>query len=51
MLSLIKEKADGFFHSVKISEGKNAGGGIRLMSGLGALYRKEMADHIRSKRF
>ena len=25
MLSLIKEKADGFFHSVKISEGKNAG--------------------------
>ena len=51
MLSLMKEKADGFFHSVKISEGKNAGGGIRLMSGLGALYRKEMADHIRSKRF
>ena len=51
MLSLIKEKADGFFHSVKISEGKNAGGGIRLMSGLGVLYRKEMADHIRSKRF
>ena len=51
MLSLIKEKADGFFQSVKISEGKNAGGGIRLMSGLGALYRKEMADHIRSKRF
>lgn len=45
MLSLIKEKADGFFHSGNTDEGRS------IMSGLGALYRKEMADHIRSKRF
>lgn len=45
MLSLIKEKADGFFHSGNTGEGRS------IMSGLGALYRKEMADHIRSKRF
>ena len=45
MLSLIREKADVFFHSGKTGEGR------RLMSGLGALYRKEMADHIRSRRF
>ena len=45
MLSLIKEKADGFFHSGNTGEGRG------IMSGLGALYRKEMADHIRSKRF
>ena len=45
MLSLIREKADVFFHSGKTGEGR------RLMSGRGALYRKEMADHIRSRRF
>ncbi len=29
-----------------------AGGGVRSgMSGMGALYRKEMSDHIHSKRF
>ncbi|HJC57088.1 MAG TPA: ABC transporter permease [Candidatus Eisenbergiella intestinipullorum] len=46
MLSSIRKRADVFFRSVKIRDD-----GAPHRSGLYALYRKELADHLRSKRF
>ena len=47
MTASILEKAKDSFRAGKKNEEKPAGS----LTGLGALYRKEMADHIRSKRF
>ena len=46
MLSSIRERADVFFRSVKIRDDAASHKG-----GLYALYRKELADHLRSRRF
>ena len=46
MLSSIRKRADVFFRSVKTRDDVKP-----YRSGLHALYRKELADHLRSRRF
>ena len=46
MLSSIRKRADVFFRSVKTRDDAKP-----YRSGLHALYRKELADHLRSRRF
>ena len=45
MLSSIRKRADVFFRSVKTRDDVKP-----YRSGLHALYRKELADHLRSRR-